>query len=260
MDHVMKNIFLFLLLVGLLLISCSQKEVKITNPSQLEDKRICVLTGSAGDIAARKAFPNATFLDHVGSVEAGLAVKTGKAEAFIYDKSVLLNLQAKNEDLIILDEPVSQLEVAAVIQKDNYSLLMEINTAIIELREEGKLDELRNKWVDTKYETVPKLSAITNAGGNGTLKMGTCAIFEPFAFQAEGELAGLDIELGMLIGEKLDKKIEVVDMMFDGLIPALNAGKIDFALSNFNVTEERKKITSFSEPYIVNDISILVKK
>ena len=37
-------------------------------------------------------------------------------------------------------------------------------------------------------------------------------------------------------------KIEIIDMNFESLIPALQSGKIDFALSNFNVTEERKTL------------------
>lgn len=49
-------------------------------------------------------------------------------------------------------------------------------------------------------------------------------------------------------------------MNFEALIPALNSGKIDVALANFNVTEERKKLINFSDAYISNDISVLVRK
>jgi polar amino acid transport system substrate-binding protein len=90
--------------------------------------------------------------------------------------------------------------------------------------------------------------------------MGTCAIFEPYTFQANGKHTGFDIELSILLGEILGKKIEIIDMSFDALIPALQTGKIDFALSDFTVTEERKKLVNFTVPYIENDISILVKE
>ena len=90
--------------------------------------------------------------------------------------------------------------------------------------------------------------------------MGTCAILEPFSFQSNGIVTGLDIELSRLIGERLGKNIEIIDMNFESLIPALQSGKIDFALSNFNVTEERKKLINFSVPYIENDISALVRR
>jgi polar amino acid transport system substrate-binding protein len=244
----------------LLLISCSEKREKITNISQLTDKRICVLTGSAGDIAAKSTFPNAKFFDMVALADAALAIKTGKADAFIYDKSILLQIVEKNSDLIILNERVAQLEVAAALNKQNSQLLSQINNALSKLKDKGILDELRKKWVDSRYVTTPTLQAKNNNGTNGILKLGTYAVLEPFSFYSNGKFTGLDIELGFLIGELLGKKIEIYDMNFEGLIPALHSGKIDFALANFNVTEERKKLISFSTPYIGNDISVLVKK
>jgi polar amino acid transport system substrate-binding protein len=224
----------------------------------LKDKRICVLTGSAGDAAARGAFPDATFLDMVGSADAALAIKTGKADAFVYDKSVLSKIIEKNMDLIILDERISKLELAAAVKKDNLQLISEINTALDTLRNKGVLDSLKKKWIETEYQVAPPLPIINTTGQNGTLKMGTCAIYEPYTFQSKGQYTGYDIELCILLGELLNRKIEIVNMTFESLIPALQSGKIDFALSNFTVTEERKKSISYSDPYIENDISVLV--
>jgi len=240
--------------------ACSNNSEKIANLSQVDGKRICVLTGSAGDISARSNFPNAKFYDMVGSADAALAVKTGKADAFVYDKGVLLKIVEKNPELIILDQPVSKLDVAVALNKENNELQTLINQVLRELKENGTLASLKKKWVDTKYLTPPVIDAQKAGSYNGTLKLGTSAIYEPFTFQSNGKFTGIDIELSMIIGAKLGKKIEIVDMNFDGLIPALQSGKIDFALSNFNVTEERKKSIIYSEPYISNDISVLVKK
>jgi polar amino acid transport system substrate-binding protein len=241
---------------------CSKNENVITssNLQQIEGKRICVLTGSAGDLAARKHFPKSAFLELTTSADAALAVKSNKADAFVYDKSVLLNLAEKNPELAILDEPVDKLEVAAAIKKENTVLLVEMNSALQEMKKEGTLKNLRQKWVDTKYTVTPTLPKIATAKTKGVLKMGTCATIEPFSFQSNGIFTGLDIELGRMIGERLGKKIEIVDMNFEALIPALQSGKIDFALSNFNVTEERKKLILYSVPYIENDISALVRR
>ena len=79
------------------------------------------------------------------SADAAIAVKTDKSDAFVYDKSVLINLAEKNPELIILDEPVDHLEVAAAIKKDNQALLAQINNALNELKQEGVLDRLRSK-------------------------------------------------------------------------------------------------------------------
>ncbi len=233
---------------------------EIAKRQDIDGKRIAVLGGSAGDLAARRHFPNATFQVFVASADAALAVKTRKGDAFVYDKSVLLNLAEKNPELVILDQPVDKLEVAAAIRKDNTALLSEINRVLSELKKEGTLKHLRTKWIDAKYTVTPQIAPINGAHRNGILRMGTCATIEPFSFQANGKLTGLDIELSQLLGQRFGKKIEIIDMNFEGLIPALQSGKIDFALSNFNVTEERKKLINFSLPYVENDISALVRR
>ena len=241
-------------------INGAAKSDEISRLQQIDGKRICVLTGSAGDLAARKYFPKSRFITLTAAADAALAIKSNKADAFIYDKSVLLNLVEKNPELVILDQPVAKLEVAAAIKKENTELLAEMNRALSDLKKEGALQRLRVKWVDSKYAATPQLPPISGAHAKGVLKMGTCANLEPFSFQANGVFTGLDIELSRLIGERLGKKIEIIDMNFEALIPALQSGKIDFALSNFNVTEERKKLINFSLPYIENDISALVRR
>lgn len=233
---------------------------EITKLEQIDGKRIGVLSGSAGDLAARKHFPNAEFQAFTTSADAALAVQTRKADAFVYDKSVLLNLVEKNPELVILDQAVDKLEVAAAIGKNNTALLAGLNRALSELKNEGILQQLRSKWVDSKYTATPQIAPINASPGQGVLRMGTSAVIEPFSFQANGALTGLDIELSQLLGQRLGKKIAIIDMNFEGLIPALQSGKIDFALSNFNVTEERKKLILFSLPYIENDISALVRR
>jgi len=233
---------------------------EITKLADIDGKRIGVLGGSAGDLAARKHFPNASFQVFITSADAALAVKTRKADAFVYDKSVLLNLAERNPELVILEQPVDKLEVAAAIRKDNSALLAEMNRVLSDLKTEGVLKQLRAKWIDSKYTVTPQLPPIKGMPDKEVLRMGTCATIEPFSFQVNGKLTGLDIELSQLIGERLGKKIEIIDMNFEGLIPALQSGKIDFALSNFNVTEERKKLINFSLPYVENDISALVRR
>lgn len=232
----------------------------ISQLQQIDGKRIAVLSGSAGDLAARKYFTHASFQVLTASADAALAIKANKADAFVYDKSVLLNLVDKNPELVILDEPVGKLGVAAAIKKENSGLLSELNAALQELKQDGVLQRLRTKWVDTTYTATPQMAPGSTTPAKGVLKMGTCATLEPFSFQSDGIITGLDIELSRFIGERIGKKVEIIDMNFEALIPSLQSGKIDFALSNFNVTEERKQQVNFSVPYIENDISVLVRR
>ena len=66
------------------------------------------------------------------------------------------------------------------------------------------------------------------------------------------------------MGEKIAKdygtKLEVVDMAFDSLIPALSSGAIDFIAAGMSVTDERKKNVDFSVPYFESEQVIIIRK
>lgn len=86
----------------------------------------------------------------------------------------------------------------------------------------------------------------------GTIIMGVNATYAPFEFHADVDgkdtIVGFDIELGKAIAEELGVELEVKDMAFDGLLPALAAGKVDI-LPGLAETEERAQNASFSIPY-----------
>lgn len=95
------------------------------------------------------------------------------------------------------------------------------------------------------------------------LKMGTSADYPPFEYvdTAKGEeIIGFDIDLANLIGEKLGYEIEVENIDFNGLIPAIQAGKLDFVLSGMTPTEDRDKVVDFSVPYNETVQMVVTKK
>ncbi len=223
--------------------------------------RIGVLTGSAGDHAARAFFPDAQIQQMTLATDAAMAIKAHKIDGFVYDKSVLLNLQHNNPDLLILDQPIARLDIAAVTRLDNQALMTEVNRILSDLRTEGVLAGLRHKWIDSEYATPPALPGHGDHPSTAEpLVLGTSATLQPFSFHANGHLTGLDIELGQMVAARLGRPLRIMDMNFEALIPALESGKIDLALSNFNVTAERKRLVLFSQPYVSNDISVLVRK
>ena len=66
--------------------------------------------------------------------------------------------------------------------------------------------------------------------------------------------------MGQLIAIECNANLEVVDMAFDSLIPALSSGAIDFIAAGMSVTEERQKNVDFSIPYFESEQVIIVKK
>ncbi len=82
------------------------------------------------------------------------------------------------------------------------------------------------------------------------LTVGVNAEFFPFEYYDGEELKGFDIELMNRIGEKIGYEIKFVNMPFDKLIPAVNNGEVECAISAITVTEEREKVVDFTTPYI----------
>ena len=90
------------------------------------------------------------------------------------------------------------------------------------------------------------------------LTMGTNAAFKPYEFYDDTEIVGIDAEIAAAICEKLGYQLEIIDMDFATLIPAVVSGKIDFAMAGMTVTEERLQSVNFSVSYATGVQSIIV--
>lgn len=93
-----------------------------------------------------------------------------------------------------------------------------------------------------------------------TLILGMEPTFPPFEFTENDKYVGFDIDLANAIGEKIGSKIEIKSLGFDALIPALRSGQIDIIASGMNATPERQKQVSFTDPYINDGFSVVVRK
>ncbi len=85
--------------------------------------------------------------------------------------------------------------------------------------------------------------------------VGTESTYPPFEFRtSDNELVGFDVDMVTTIAEKLGKKVEWVDMAFDGLIPAMLTHKIDMIAAGMTITPKRLEKIAFSAP-IYNPLS-----
>jgi polar amino acid transport system substrate-binding protein len=82
------------------------------------------------------------------------------------------------------------------------------------------------------------------------LKIGTEASYKPFAWvEPSGELTGFDIDIAKALCAEMGVECEIVNQAFDGLIPALNAKKIDAIIASMIITPEREEAIAFAGPY-----------
>lgn len=79
------------------------------------------------------------------------------------------------------------------------------------------------------------------------IRFGVDPSYPPLAYKApNGQMQGLDIEIGEALCTKLQAKCIWVEQDFDSMIPALKARKFDAILSSMTVTAPRKKQIDFS--------------
>jgi len=81
----------------------------------------------------------------------------------------------------------------------------------------------------------------------------------PWEFQqADGSLAGFEIDLVNEVAKRLGKSIEIVNIPFSGLFSAVQSGRINMAVSSITITEKRLESVSFAQPYYDSDQSLTV--
>jgi len=225
----------------------------------LKDKRIGVITGTAGEEASEERFPDAHIYDMENLVSATAALKSNKIDALVYERTTLTAIANQNPEFEVIDEPLKLVDVSIAVKKGNTALLNSVNQAITELENKGTLEDMKERWfVDGDLPDMPQLDI---PDFQDVLKVGTEALMPPFEFvDSNNQCIGLDIELAQRIGKALGKKVIVNDMNFTALIPSLEAGKIDLAISCFNITEERAQKVAFSKPYHTSENAALVRK
>jgi len=114
--------------------------------------------------------------------------------------------------------------------------------------------------------------APTAAPAKETFKVGMECNYAPFNWTQQnqtdsavpleggGYADGYDVQMAKLIADALGRELVVVKTEWDGLIPALQSGKIDAIIAGMSPTAERKQAIDFTVPYYESELVIVVKK
>ncbi|MGK9250622.1 MULTISPECIES: transporter substrate-binding domain-containing protein [Paenibacillus] len=95
----------------------------------------------------------------------------------------------------------------------------------------------------------------------GVLKVGLMGTYAPYNFLNENkEIDGFDADIAKDVAKRLGVKAEFAPQDFSGLIPSLQASKIDVIISQVTITDERKQQIDFTQPYITNQVKIIVRE
>ena len=114
--------------------------------------------------------------------------------------------------------------------------------------------ETQEPAADTTSSKLDQIKA------NGKLLVGTEAQYAPYEFKdLDANFAGCDMWLAQQIADSLGVELEVVDMSFDGIIPAVKSGQVDIGIAAFTKTPERAEEIDFSDLYETSAQLLVVK-
>ena len=240
---------------------CSKSNVQINSIADLAGKKIGVQAGTTGEAWVQDNVQGVQLSSFKTGMDAALDLKNRAIDAVVLDELPAKAIVERNADLKIIhdSEFANNKEAYAIaVKKDNAQLLSSINKTIADMKANGDYEKLVNAFMpaDGKIQ-IPAAEAL---GGNVALKLGTNAAFPPFEYVEGKNIVGFDITMGQRIAKDAGMKLEVVDMAFDSLIPALQSGTIDFIAAGMSVNEERKKNVDFSETYFESEQVIIVRK
>ena len=97
-----------------------------------------------------------------------------------------------------------------------------------------------------------------NKAEGGTLVMATNAAFPPYEYVEGDEIVGIDAEIAQAIANDLGMTLQIDDMDFDSIIPAVQGGKADMGVAGMTNTEERRQNVDFSDSYATGVQVIIV--
>ena len=102
------------------------------------------------------------------------------------------------------------------------------------------------------------------AGGAGSgsakvLRVGVTPNEPPIVYKEGGQVAGWEAEFARKLAARLGLGVKFVEMPFDRLLPALDAGKIDIVMSGMTVTALRTPLAQFCDPYATTGLAVMVR-
>ena len=234
--------------------ACAAAEEKLTSVDQLKTERLAAQRGTVGQFIAedllgdKKTELLTTYEKYVDAIA---SLRQGKIRAVVMDELPAKRFLSEVKGLTIMDEALSEESYAIGFKKGSAELLGQVNKALSELKADGTLAAIFDKYLNGDVGAISPEGIDLNKGAKGgRLIVGTEAGFAPYELKVGSGYIGIDIEMCAAIAKKLGRELVIENMNFDALPMAVSTGKVDMICAGITVTEERKENMDFSDNYV----------
>ena len=248
------------------------KSNKITKYEELSGKTVGVKNGTAAQrflesIKDKYGFTIKTF--DTGDLMNN-SLSAGAVNAIMDDKPVIEYAINQGQDLSINMDGEAVGSFAFGVKKGSkYEYLVtEFNEALAQMKKDGSLNKIINKWTSSSKTSsqVTSLISTTSAGQKATPVKSKYVIasdssFAPFVFQnSSNQYTGIDMDLIKAIAKDQGFEIEITNPGFDAAINAVQSGQADGMIAGMSVTDARKETFDFSDSYYTANTILGVKE
>ena len=255
----------------------TKKANKITSYDQLKGKTVGVKNGTAAQrfLQKNKDKYGYTIKTFDTSDLMNNSLSTGSVDAIMDDQPVIEYAIKQGQDLSINMEGEAVGSFAFGVKKDgsHENLIKQFNTALAQMKKDGTLDQIIEKWTGSSQSssatTTASTSAVpettTEAGQKATPKKKTYKIssdssFAPFVFQNDqSKYTGIDMELIKAIAKDQGFTLEISNPGFDAAVSDVQNGNADGMIAGMTVTDARKATFDFSDPYYTTNSILAVQ-
>ena len=164
---------------------------------------------------------------------------------------------AKTPAVKVININLTEEEYAFGVDKNQPELLEQVNAFIAEIKENGKMEEIFNKYFKEGTPTPVTSAALDET--KDQLVIATNAEFPPFEYTEGDQYLGVDMEIAYLLAQKLGKELVIQNMDFDAVCLSVGSHKCDIAMAGLTINEERKESVTFSDSYYQASQKLIVK-
>lgn len=220
-----------------------------------DNANLGVVTGSIYDGHSKAIFPEAKIKYYQTFADLFQCVQQGKIDGFMADEPNFNSVKRVSSELSALKVPDLNVEIGYGFQKNDGGdkLKAEMDAFIAELKADGTIDNLLDKWYgDT--EPTQTLEKPDFSDNKTTITVAVDTGRKPFVYMLNNEYAGFETEVMYMFCEKYGYNPVISGVPFASGLAGLSGGKFDLVAGGLYMTPERKESVNFSEPYMYADV------
>ena len=228
-------------------LATSSSSFTFSSKEDFANHDIACITGTVLDSIVDESISNITwhyYDDNAGSLE---ALKKRDVDAYLSEEPVANIIASQRKEFIVFPELIVSDNYGYILRKSS-NLTDKFSAIINGFKEDGTLERLKNKWISGSEEEmyIDWSKYDTDERDNGIIKYAYEPSVYPMSYvDSSGKASGYEVELLLLIADKLNVGVEIMPTSFSSIINIIQTGKADVASGCISITEERAKEVDF---------------